>query len=139
MNILYHFVVIDDDPINNLISKFTILRHSKDSDIQLFTDPELALESIKNTDGKNNRFMTAILLDINMPIMSGWEFLDAYSGLPEEIKKKYIIYMFSSSIDSSDMERADSHLLVSGFFCKPLSTNHLDTVLTSISPSHPSG
>lgn len=121
-----HFIIVDDDRINNFISRLTILRHDKTADIQLFTDPELALagfaETIRDT---GDHLETIILLDINMPVMNGWMFLDEFSNFPEDIHKKFIIYMLSSSIDRADMERSEKHLLITDFLCKPLSKSHL--------------
>jgi CheY-like chemotaxis protein len=121
------FIVVDDDRVNNLVSKFVILRHNKNAEIHVYTDPELALEGIQDLTGDNikNPLDTIILLDINMPIMSGWEFLEGFQNLDEGTREKFRIFMFSSSIDPRDRQRAESNRLVCGFFSKPLSTHHL--------------
>ena len=59
-----------------------------------------------------------IFLDLNMPIMDGWEFLDEFGKLSEE--KDIRIYILSSSVDSRDMERAKKYGMVNGFIAKPL-------------------
>lgn len=132
-NISQRFIVVDDDTVNNLISKITILRFSKNADVQLFTDPEIALLSIKKMICHTDDYLkTIILLDINMPSMSGWEFLDEFADFGEDILKQFTVYMLSSSIDRSDMERIDNHILVSGFFSKPLSSDKLHTTFGNV-------
>jgi CheY-like chemotaxis protein len=111
------FIIIDDDKISNLVCKFTLLKQDKTLDIQLFTDPEIALAYI----GGTIYLKTIVLLDINMPLMNGWEFLDEFSKLKDAICNQFTIYMLSSSIDPADTERSEKNVLVSAMFSKPLS------------------
>jgi len=122
----HRYIVVDDDRVNNLVSKFIIQRHNKDAEILLLTDPELALDEIYqiSKDAADQR-KTVIFLDINMPLMNGWEFLEQFKNLEMSTDKQFCIYMISSSIDPSDKIRAQDHLLISGFFSKPLNTEHL--------------
>ncbi|HTJ12303.1 MAG TPA: response regulator [Dinghuibacter sp.] len=66
-----------------------------------------------------------IFLDINMPGMSGFDFLDEYRHLPENIRKKCIIMMLTTSMDSEDKKRAEGNQFVAKFLNKPLDREKL--------------
>ena len=124
------FIVVDDDRINNLVSKFTIMKHCTTAELQLFMDPEYALDFINGMVSRGDDYSgTVILLDINMPGMNGWEFLDHFAKLEDSVRKQFRIFLFSSSIDLVDKQRAANHPMLSGFFSKPLSTHHLNIAL----------
>lgn len=122
MNIVYEFIVVDDDAISNLISELTIRRTWKDVRVRLFTEPEKALDYIDCIEiGKSPAI--ALFLDINMPTMTGWEFLERLSRKPDSITKNFKIFILSSSIDNRDRQKALSNPLVAGFLSKPLTTS----------------
>jgi CheY-like chemotaxis protein len=124
------FILVDDEPACNLISKFTIKRLFKEDEIEVFTDPEKALAYIKNTyvEG-SDRTPTCVFLDINMPIMSGWEFLEEYNSFGTDVHKCISTYIVSSSIDVRDKEKAADNPLVAGFISKPLRVEQLEEII----------
>lgn len=67
-----------------------------------------------------------LFLDLNMPIMNGWEFLEKLSKAQNEITLQYKIFILSSTINPDDKKKAKSHALVSGFLSKPLTKEHLE-------------
>jgi CheY-like chemotaxis protein len=71
-----------------------------------------------------------IFLDLNMPIMNGWEFLEKLSKAKNEITMHYKIYILSSTINPDDKKKAKSHSLVSGFLSKPLTKGILEQLQT---------
>lgn len=116
-------MVVDDNPTNNLLCKFVIRKVKEDSELHIFPNPEDALAYIKeNNVIKDEDNVTLLFLDINMPFMTGWEFLEEYKNFDKGIHKQFIIYMLSSSIDKRDQEKAEINPFVSGFISKPLST-----------------
>ena len=117
------FILIDDDLLNNMVCKMTIRNANKDIEVVSHNFPENGLAYILDTFLKDNAPKGILLLDINMPILSGWEVLDKLNSHFEKIKNNLSIYMLSSSIDHSDKANANNHPLVSGFIEKPLSTN----------------
>ena len=122
MEVPKHFIVLDDDRSNNLICEFSVRRFSAAADIKTFLDPEVALQYIRdNYDEKDHDLSTVLFLDINMPILSGWEFLEIFEEFPSKIKNHFRIYMLTSSIDTRDQEKASANILVQGFLSKPLS------------------
>lgn len=132
VTLVERYIVVDDDRMNNLVSKFIIQKHNNTAEIQLYTDPELALTELLRISSNDDNRKTVVFLDINMPMMTGWEFLEHVNDLKPNTCKQFCIYMFSSSIDPSDIKRAKDHQLISGFFSKPLNAQHLEIVSSHI-------
>jgi len=115
----HHFIVIDDDSSSNLIAKLVISKFLEPLDLQLFSRAENGLQYIQSSYTEEEK-PTILLLDINMPYMSGWEFLSEFEKLEDNIQKQFDIYMLSSSIDENDKNRAHKNKNVSGYIVKPL-------------------
>ena len=124
------FIIIDDDPINNFIFKELVKHAVKTPNIVLdFTAPEKGLEYITSEyQNHPENHPTALFLDINMPTMSGWEFLEKFCKLNENIKKMFSIFIMSSSINPLDKKQADSNSCVTGFITKPISEDFLSKI-----------
>lgn len=123
------FLIIDDDPLNNVLCKMVIRRMYGDVKIKLFNRPNLALESIKEEYGKADANISTILfLDINMPYMSGWEFLREFEDFSYHIQKQFSIYILTSSIDENDRKRAAAEPIILDFLSKPLSVEMLTKI-----------
>ena len=118
----YKFIAVDDDDINNILCSIIIEDTIPKAEIKTFTDPEEALNHITTSysDSNNKDGNTILFLDINMPLLNGWEFLEAFDLFDDHIKKSFEIYMLSSSIDYKDMERAQKNKYVASFLGKPL-------------------
>lgn len=128
-----HFIVVDDNRTNNLICDFAIRKYKKDAHIDLFTEPEVALQNIKKAYSLPQMLKpTVLFLDINMPSMTGWEFLEEFRNFGEEVQKQFAIYILTSSVDERDKEKAESDPLVSGFFSKPLTMNTVQQAVDGI-------
>ncbi len=124
------FMVVDDDPTNNLICEYILKREFKDVPVTLFTVPEKGLEFISSEYTEIKEPVETILfLDINMPTISGWEFLEEFEKLPKTIQTQFTIFILSSSVDERDMIKAEINPLVSGFLCKPLSVSSIKRFL----------
>lgn len=131
MEVPKHFIVLDDDRSNNLICEFSVRRFSATADIKTFLDPEIALQYIRdNYDEKDHDLSTVLFLDVNMPILSGWEFLEIFEEFPAKIKNHFRIYMLTSSIDTRDQEKASANVLVHGFLSKPLSAKMVTDIFS---------
>ena len=122
-----HFIVVDDDPTNNIICKFAIIRAFPTAEVELFTEPRKALDHIQQTEMVDEKPKT-LFLDINMPLITGWDFLEIFKDFVAKIIDRYKIYILSSSIDERDRERANSNPLVAGFVSKPLTTTIIKTL-----------
>jgi len=115
------FLLVDDDPLNNYLSKVVLEMSLGAVEIKDFVNPELALNYIEHEfEYKPLEEKTILFLDINMPTLSGWEFLDKFNKLEEAIKNQFSIYMLSSSIDPSDIQRVKLNPYLIDFIEKPL-------------------
>jgi CheY-like chemotaxis protein len=129
-----NFILIDDDPFNNTISRMAIKKAFGEVDTKIFTVPEEGLAFIQNE--YINAFKPTILfLDINMPTLSGWEFMEEFDKLNEGIKKQITVYLLSSSVDQRDNDRAESNGWIEGFISKPLKSASILSAIELIKPS----
>jgi CheY-like chemotaxis protein len=118
---MYNFIVIDDDPANNIICKVLIKNHLNPADIKTFSTPQEGLEYIrKSYQNVVHEHQTILFLDINMPVMSGWDFLKEFEKLDKQLRDQFKIYILSSSVDDNDLKRAKENKDVIGYIVKPL-------------------
>ena len=122
------FIIIDNDPVNNLLCGLAIKDAAVEATILDFTNPLKAFEYIETYNESDNR-LNILLLDINMPIWSGWDFADHFEKLDETIKKHFRIYMLSSSIDNSDKLRAIANKNIVDYIEKPLTEQKVSSLL----------
>ena len=122
------FIIVDNDPVNNLLCSLTIRDVAREAEIETFDFPVKAFEHIAATH-LNTDDVTVLLLDINMPLWSGWDFLDNFEMLDEKIKRQIKIYIISSSIDTSDKHRARDNKNVVDYIEKPLSQKTVSSML----------
>lgn len=115
-----NFIVIDDDPVNNRICKIIIDRIYPDKTITSFTEPEDGLAYIRDVFSTQEDGRAILLLDINMPVLSGWDVLDRFEKFKEAIQDKITVYILSSSVDAFDKKRAEGNRFVAGYIEKPL-------------------
>ena len=122
------FIIIDNDPVNNLLCGLAIKDAVIDADILDFTDPLKGFEYMRS-DKESDSGMNILLLDINMPIWSGWDFVEHFDKLDEKIKNRFRIYMLSSSIDNNDKQRAMENRNVVAYIEKPLTKEKVFSLL----------
>lgn len=124
------FIAIDDDPVNNMICKLTIEMVAAKPEIVTFTNPAQGFDFIMNEyASKHEQKATVLLLDINMPVMSGWEFLERFDNLKDDVKKLFRIFILSSSVDPRDKQRSYANKNVRAFMVKPLVKDNVVEIL----------
>jgi CheY-like chemotaxis protein len=121
-------VVIDDDKIFHFMIKKILQRIDENIKVLSFYDGNTALKFLESVSFSGNLFPDFIFLDINMPLMNGWEFLEVYQNELCEVSKIVPLYIVSSSNDSQDKEKAQQKN-VTGYLVKPLKTVKLESII----------
>lgn len=134
-------MLIDDDEPTNYISKILIEEAECTDHIQIVQSGQLALNYLGSNGqfaSKDERFPypNLIFLDINMPAMNGWEFLDRYDKLEQKDKAETVVVMLTTSLNPDDKLKAKEMPLVSGFEDKPLTSEKLNEILRKHFPSY---
>ncbi len=125
------FVIIDDDDVAIMLYNLT-LKHAlgNKTDVRCFNMADDGVTYINNELKKpGTKSKTILFLDINMPLLTGWDVLDLIEKMDENIKKQLIIFILSSSVDPNDKERALDHPLVTDFIEKPLTIERLQALI----------
>lgn len=124
--------VIDDDEIflywaAKMLNEIDFSEH-----ILVYKNGKEALDGLKDLTQKGKRLPDVIFLDINMPIMNGWDFLQDFLKMPNNNPEKVLVYIVSSSIDQQDLEQAKQFSIVHNYILKPLSTEDLIKIKESL-------
>lgn len=128
----YNFIIIDDSKLDCFIAEKVVLNSGTGALVKSFTNAKEALSFIQSSEQKQ-ALLTVVLVDINMPIMSGFEFVEAYeTTIAPEQRKNYHLNMLSSSINESDIAKSKSFPSVNHFLNKPLTKAILEQVLNSL-------
>ena len=122
-------LLIDDDEINNMICTKIISKNDFATNVVACSSARQGLKYLQDalTDGAKP-LPTVIFLDINMPVMNGWDFLDQYKQMAGLADKGIVLIMLSSSSSANDLSRAQSYPQVSDYITKPLTAVHLQHV-----------
>jgi CheY-like chemotaxis protein len=116
------FIIVDDDNLDIKLCKLYIRHTLPDIEIVSFNIAEEALIYFQSAFSIEFPANSVLLLDVNMPGISGWEFLEKYDALDQKIKDQIRIYILSSSVDLRDQKKAASAKYISGYLIKPVTT-----------------
>jgi len=118
-------MVVDDNQIDLYIAEMVMATTGFAEKVICVSSAKEALEYLKPLCETPEELPHLIFLDINMPEMSGFDFLDEYQHLPENIRKKCIIMMLTTSLDENDRIQAERNQFVRKFLNKPLDRDKL--------------
>lgn len=123
------YIIIDDDPMTLFLCSVLIRKTVADAQITTFEKPEEALYYLKaNYPIATPSEKTVMFLDINMPILSGWDFIQEMLKISPPIIHQFCIYIQSSSVDSRDIEKAADDPNIVDFISKPLKKDVLASI-----------
>lgn len=124
MNKFNFLVFIDDDPLTNILHEIIVKESGCCDNFQFFDTPEVALDFFRKLkEDKSSITPDFIFLDINMPRLSGWEFLEEYQRI--FANQPSPVVMVTTSQFPGDISRSDEHPLVYKLLEKPLTKTHL--------------
>jgi len=125
-------VLVDDDQIFVYLTAKAIEQTKLIDLIKIFDNGLDAINFLKENSGEPQSLPEVILLDLSMPIMDGWQFLEEYIFLQPRLTKKIIIYIVSSSITPADIIRAKNISEVSDYIIKPVTKEKLIEVVKQL-------
>ncbi|SDD52381.1 Response regulator receiver domain-containing protein [Algoriphagus faecimaris] len=130
---LSEIVFVDDDAIVKMVGVKILKNIGYDGPISQFGNGKEALDEIRERteamDIKSIDQPILLLLDINMPVMDSWGFLEEFSQLPEEVREKFFIAIITSSISPQDKDQALSYSDVKDYIQKPISPKYMSDFL----------
>lgn len=132
MRKIKNLALIDDDDTFVFLTKKVIEQTNLVEQIKVFGNGRDAINFLKKNSDNLDLLPEIILLDLNMPIMDGWQFLEDYILLKPKIGKKITIYIISSSISPHDIERGKGINAVSDFIIKPVTKEKFIALLSKL-------
>lgn len=133
---LKNVLLIDDSESDNFYHERKIRKMGITDNIHTCFSGQEALDFLKSELEGIHPQPTLIFLDINMPGMNGWEFLQEYEKLEVAQQGEVVLTMLSNSIDERDRSRTKDFKAVQGFYSKPLSEDYLISILEKHFPDH---
>ena len=122
-------IIIDDDPISSKIAEISILRNKPDVKVKVFNNPVEALENITaNYTLLSKEFSTLLLIDINMPEMSGWEFIESLNRSIPMVETNFKGINLSSSVDPADIEKSKEYPRIVHYLTKPFTLDMANSI-----------
>tara|TARA_B110000027_G_scaffold96918_1_gene102375 strand:+ start:3175 stop:3588 length:414 start_codon:yes stop_codon:yes gene_type:complete len=123
--------IIDDDTIYHFILTSIINKNKLAESILSFLDGEKAIQYLTENKMNNEKIPDVLFLDVNMPILDGWMFIEEYARIKTDITKKTLVFMLSSSANPIDIERADKISEISNYIIKPINLEEVKIIFDS--------
>lgn len=117
--------IVDDDNTFVFLTKRSIIMENLCEHLSVFSNGQMVLDELKQCIDNEAELPDAILLDVNMPEMGGWAFIEAFAELKPRVNKNIAIHMVSSSVNKKDVERAGQCEHVSSYTVKPIRSRQL--------------
>ncbi|WP_321826523.1 response regulator [Maribacter dokdonensis] len=124
--------IIDDDDVFQYTILHTLQVHKSVNHIIPFTDGAEAMTFLKANINNDQELPDVIFLDINMPVMDGYGFMQQYESLIPNLAKKITVYILSSSVDLADFDKTKKINQVTDYIVKPIRDNQLTRILAEL-------
>ena len=127
---MINIFIIDDDPISIFLTEMSLEKEGGQARLKSFQSAQQALEVLEFQS--TEVLPDIILLDLNMPEINGWQFLEAFRLLPAaKYQGKCAIHILTSSLDIVDIRKAHASELIKGIIHKPISSEDISVILLS--------
>lgn len=126
----FRVFIIDDDDIYQFLTKRELEVSERVEKIKVFSDGKKAISYLSEHCHETNLLPDIIFLDLNMPIMSGWTFIERFRELNIEDKSSIKIYMVSSSFDKRDIEKSKEYEEISDYLIKPVTRSQISNIFS---------
>jgi CheY-like chemotaxis protein len=123
--------IIDDDDIYQFLTKRELEISEKVKKTKVFSDGKKAISYLSEHSHEIELLPDIIFLDLNMPIMSGWTFIERFRELNIKNKSSIKIYMVSSSFDKRDIEKSKEYAEVADYLIKPMTRSQISGIFKS--------
>lgn len=124
-------LIVDDDPILIMVCTRIMKITGFSEEVASAKEGREGMDYLhKQLQEAPDNLPELILLDINMPVLNGWEFLDEFIALLPKLPVEIPVYMLSSTIDQADFDKAETYSVVKGFYSKPLTRENLAEIET---------
>ena len=125
-------LLVDDDPSTNFLHQHFLQEWGVTEKIFVAENGKEAIDFLASTPSFLAENPSLILLDINMPVMDGFEFLDKYEKLPPDMHASILVVMLTSSLHERDKKRAEIYKSLKGFLHKPLTEEDMRAIFTKL-------
>jgi CheY-like chemotaxis protein len=130
-------ICIDDDPLCLLLAEVVIKQSNVTNEIHLAESGPAALSLLNKIHSTNDQLAsrdlsTLIFLDLNMPVMNGWEFLEVFEKDYQHLRNQVKIVILTSSIDTADIIKSRQYKIVSDYISKPITAEVLNKLKTGV-------
>jgi len=132
MKHLKNLILIDDDEIVVYLTKRLVAETNLVKLTQVFSNGKSAIDYLNENADNADSLPEIIFLDLFMPIMDGWDFLEEYIMLKPKLHKQITIYIITSSVSPEDITRAKSYSEVSDYIVKPITKESFIAVLKKL-------
>ena len=124
--------IIDDDELFVFGVKLLMRKMKSFGNLKIYGNGQEAIESLGKMLENGERLPQLFFLDLNMPVMDGWEFLESFKKIPPEDRSHITLYVVSSSVDPRDLEKTKEYQLIENYILKPITVGDLEDVLDHV-------
>ncbi|WP_394746951.1 response regulator [Spongiimicrobium salis] len=124
--------IIDDDELFVFGVKLLMRKMKAFGSLRVYANGQEALKSLREMLEKGEKLPDLFFLDLNMPIMDGWEFLESFKKIPQEDRNHITLFVVSSSVDPEDLQKTKQYELIKNYILKPITVHDLEEVLSQV-------